>query len=84
MSDNFYDTEFGPSTPGALDLISGETYGGETVNATGQEESDPSVIGTPNSAGVGTVYGDDDPCYDGCSNHSGHSQPHHGRGRSLT
>ena len=25
MSDNFYDTEFGPSTPGALNLISGQT-----------------------------------------------------------
>ncbi|HEX7268099.1 MAG TPA: alkaline phosphatase family protein, partial [Streptosporangiaceae bacterium] len=30
MSDNFYDTEFGPSTPGALNLVSGQT-GGATV-----------------------------------------------------
>ena len=27
MSDNFYGTEFGPSTPGALNLISGDLYG---------------------------------------------------------
>ena len=27
MSDNSFDTEFGPSTPGALDLISGQTFG---------------------------------------------------------
>ena len=70
MSDNFYDTEFGPSTPGALDLISGQTNGGTAVNSVGQEESDPSVIGTPNTAGAGTVYSDADPYYDGCSNHS--------------
>ena len=25
MSDNNYDTEFGPSTPGALNVVSGET-----------------------------------------------------------
>ena len=33
MSDNFYDTEFGPSTPGALDLISGQTFGGTALNS---------------------------------------------------
>jgi phospholipase C len=71
MSDNFYDTEFGPSTPGALDLISGQTFGGTALNAAGQVTSDPSVIGSPDSAGTGTVYADGDPFYDGCSNHSG-------------
>ena len=71
MSDNFFDTEFGPSTPGALDLASGQTYGGTAVNSLGQEEADPGTIGSPNSAGLGTVYGDGDPYYDGCSNHSG-------------
>ena len=71
MSDNFYDTEFGPSTPGALDLISGQTYGGTALNTAGQVVSDPSVIGSANSAGTGTVYSDGDPYYDGCSSHSG-------------
>jgi phospholipase C len=71
MSDNFYDTEFGPSTPGALNLISGQTFGGTALNAAGQVVSDPSVIGSPNSAGTGTVYADGDPFYDGCSNHTG-------------
>ena len=28
MSDNNWDTTFGPSTPGALNLISGQTHGG--------------------------------------------------------
>ena len=27
LSDNSYDTTFGPSTPGALNLISGNTHG---------------------------------------------------------
>ena len=27
MSDNSYDTTFGPSTPGAINLISGQTNG---------------------------------------------------------
>ncbi len=54
MSDNMFDTVFGPSTPGALNLISGQTHG-----------STPAVL-----AGVadnGTVYGDADPAFDECS-----------------
>jgi phospholipase C len=70
MSDNFYDTEFGPSTPGALNLVSGQTFGGTPRNAAGQVVSDPSTIGSPNSAGTGTVYADPDPFYDGCADHS--------------
>jgi phospholipase C len=54
MSDNFYDTEFGPSTPGALDLISGQTFGGTALNSAGQVVPDPSVIGSPDAAGTGT------------------------------
>jgi phospholipase C len=71
MSDNFYDTEFGPSTPGALNLVSGQTFGGTALNSAGQAVSDPSVIGSPDSAGTGTVYSDADPFYDGCSDHTG-------------
>ena len=29
LNDNSFDTQFGPSTPGALNLISGETHGAE-------------------------------------------------------
>ncbi|HEY6274892.1 MAG TPA: alkaline phosphatase family protein [Streptosporangiaceae bacterium] len=71
MSDNFYDTEFGPSTPGALNLISGQTYGGTGISTTGQPVADPAVVGSENSSFTGTVYSDQDPYYDGCSNHSG-------------
>jgi phospholipase C len=70
MSDNFYDTEFGPSTPGALNLISGQTGGGTPLNAAGQVVPDPGAVGSPDASGAGTVYGDPDPFYDGCASHS--------------
>ena len=42
MSDNNYDTTFGPSTPGALNLISGQTGGSYAVNPiTGVPEARP-------------------------------------------
>ena len=43
MSDNSYDTNFGPSTPGALNLISGQSNG---------------VIGNINGTGAVTDDGD--------------------------
>ncbi len=36
MSDNSHDTEFGPSTPGAVNLVSGQTHGAVGLNAAGQ------------------------------------------------
>jgi len=71
MSDNMFDTEFGPSTPGALNLVSGQTGGGTSVDAHGNPEPDPGDVGSQNSSDTGTVYGDPDPFYDNCSNHSG-------------
>ncbi len=71
MSDNFYDTNYGPSSPGALNLVSGDDDGGFAVNpTTGVQESDPGSIGSPNAQGVGTVYGDIDPAFDDCSDTS--------------
>jgi phospholipase C len=61
MSDNSYSTTFGPSTPGAINLISGQTNGTATTqNGTGNE-----VTG---GAGSLTVIGDPDPIGDVCSN----------------
>lgn len=57
MSDNSFDTEFGPSTPGALNLVSGQTGG---VTST-KNSVTGDVIGT-------TVIGDPDPIGDTCSN----------------
>jgi phospholipase C len=61
MSDNSYSTTFGPSTPGALNLISGQTNGvTSTLNGTADEVSD-------GNGGL-TVIGDPDPIGDACSN----------------
>jgi phospholipase C len=71
MSDNNYDTTFGPSTPGALNLISGQTGASFAVSpTTGLPVPAPGAVSTPNSAGLGTVYGDPDPAFDGCSDAS--------------
>src|ERR1700732_2620363 len=62
MSDNSYSTTFGPSTPGLLNLVSGQTNGvTATLNGTGDE-----VAGGSDSSL--TVIGDPDPIGDTCSN----------------
>jgi phospholipase C len=64
MSDNSYDTNFGPSTDGAINLISGQTNGVTTdVNPGG------STIGDGNG-GV-TLISDADPVGDVCSTTTG-------------
>jgi phospholipase C len=71
MSDNNYDTNFGPSTPGALNVISGSDGDGYAVSpSTGQPVADPSSVSPPNSQGLGTIFGDLDPAYDDCSDAS--------------
>src|SRR5690349_5844790 len=61
MNDNSFSTTFGPSTPGAINLISGQTNG---VVATKNGTSDE-VDGGDGSL---TVIGDPDPLGDVCSN----------------
>ena len=62
MSDNSYGTTFGPSTPGVMNLVSGQTNGViATLNGTDDE-----VNG--GSDGSLTVIGDPDPIGDVCSN----------------
>src|ERR1700728_4160889 len=71
MSDNNYDTNFGPSTPGALNVISGSDGDGFAVDpTTGQPVADPSSVSPPDSKGLGTIFGDLDPAFDGCSDAS--------------
>jgi phospholipase C len=66
MSDNSFGTTFGPSTPGALNLISGNTFlatlvpkrpNGTTASASGN---------IANAASTGAVIGDPRPGYDDC------------------
>jgi phospholipase C len=54
LNDNSFDTVFGPSTPGALDLISGETHGAEPAEIAGSVEN-------------GTVISDPNPILDKCA-----------------
>ncbi|MFZ0637462.1 MAG: alkaline phosphatase family protein [Candidatus Acidiferrales bacterium] len=64
MNDNSYDTNFGPSTPGALNLASGQTNGVvDNMNGTG------SVV--DGGDGTTTVNSDADPIGDMCSTSSG-------------
>jgi phospholipase C len=68
MSDNSWDTIFGPSTPGALNLISGQTAGAQAVDSkTGAPASPTGTISSPDGNGIGSINGDPDPYYDDCS-----------------
>jgi phospholipase C len=60
MSDNSFNTTFGPSTPGAINLISGET--GTVGLTTGNVSSE--VVS--NGKGGFSVTGDPQPYYDDC------------------
>jgi phospholipase C len=64
MSDNSYDTAFGPSTPGALNLVSGQLNG-----VTGNINGTASV--TADGSGGLTAIGDADPVGDVCSTTTG-------------
>jgi phospholipase C len=65
MNDNSWSTVFGPSTPGAINLIAGQTNGFATFNR------DPSLMSTshvtPDGNGGWTLIGDTDPLGDKCS-----------------
>ena len=54
MSDNYFGTTFGPSTPGAINLVSGQTHGAKPENLA-------------DATREGTLYGDADPAFDDCA-----------------
>jgi phospholipase C len=60
MSDNSFNTTFGPSTPGALNLISGQTHGVDAANSSPANKLTEDV-------GNSSVIGDPQPAYDDCS-----------------
>jgi phospholipase C len=72
MSDNSFSTVFGPSTPGAINLVSGQTHGGYAVTPDGQKATDGYVVASPDANGVGTVINDPDPAFDDCANSHNH------------
>jgi phospholipase C len=65
LNDNSWSTTFGPSTPGAINLISGQTNGFAAT------KTDPSTMSsshvTPDGNGGWTLIGDTDPLGDVCS-----------------
>jgi phospholipase C len=67
MSDNSFSTDFGPSTVGALNLISGNTNGATLVplKANGKPASGAGSIGGGGTTGA--VIGDPRPGFDDCS-----------------
>jgi phospholipase C len=73
MSDNDYDTVFGPSSPGAINVTSGTTAGAKALNPS-WDPTDPngpatssSIVDVNSSTGLGVLNGDNDPYYDACS-----------------
>ncbi|HYY43796.1 MAG TPA: alkaline phosphatase family protein, partial [Actinomycetota bacterium] len=54
LSDNFYSSTIGPSTPGHLNLIAGQTHGAKPANI-------------PDQVAHGTLISDPDPKFDDCS-----------------
>ena len=65
MSDNNWDTTFGPSTPGALNVASGDTQGASALTPTWA--ANPSQPATSSAVNGGSMNGDVDPYYDTCS-----------------
>jgi phospholipase C len=65
MSDNMYDTNFGPSTPGALNVISGQTNG---VTSTTIKVNNTTIV--EGGGGSETLISDADPTGDLCSSKS--------------
>ena len=68
MNDNSYNTQFGPSTPGALNVISGQTNGIITATAV----NGPSSAVVSDGLGGYTDIGDYDPLGDVCSSSTGY------------
>ncbi len=61
MSDNSFGTTFGPSTPGLLNLVAGNTFEGTIMNG---KSAKGNIAG---AATTGAVIGDPDPSGDVCS-----------------
>ena len=70
MSDNSYSTTFGPSTPGAMNLIAGQTHGAMLASDLFGHVGSPSGNVTAiDGSGIGSVIGDPrpSPAFDNCT-----------------
>jgi phospholipase C len=74
MSDNSWSTTFGPSAPGAINLVAGTTAGATMVplRPNGKASSPSGLIfGGQAGATTGALIGDARPAYDDCVNSNG-------------
>ncbi|MGW8375642.1 alkaline phosphatase family protein [Streptomyces sp. ODS28] len=76
LNDRSFGTTYGPSSPGALNLISGQTHGITSADPASSTEHprqtprpDPAAVTSPDAQGLGTMTNDPDPAYDECSDH---------------
>ncbi len=67
MSDNSFGTTYGPSTPGAIEVVSGMTGGADVSTDVGAIAAGDAVTTTFNGVTATSVIGDPDPFYDDCS-----------------
>ena len=70
LFDNMYTSQFGPSTPGAINLISGQTGGVDAAHSVGLISGSTSLSTStviPDGNGGFTLVGDSDPYGDTCS-----------------
>ena len=67
MSDNSWDAGFGPSSPGAINLVAGQTHGFAAVDPGSLQPVGTVTVIRTDAHGVGTMIGDLDPAYDDCS-----------------
>ncbi|WP_055552562.1 phospholipase C [Streptomyces sp. NBRC 110028] len=74
MSDRSFSSGYGPSSPGAIELVSGQTHGivstdpkSSTEDPKQTDKPDPATVASPDARGVGTMTHDPDPAFDDCS-----------------
>jgi phospholipase C len=69
MSDNSFGTTFGPSSPGAINLVSGDTGGVDTAHIVAPPGNNPLTNGDTVSDGKGgfSLVSDAQPYWDDCS-----------------
>ena len=65
LNDNAFGTTFGPSTPGALNVVSG--LGGPALAYLGPEGTTTTTANVAGTIANGQIIGDADPVYDDCS-----------------
>ncbi|HZE17334.1 MAG TPA: alkaline phosphatase family protein, partial [Mycobacterium sp.] len=67
LSDNFFNTTFGPSSPGHINLVSGQTHGVARKFMPGGQPFPPHYVIDDTGNGQGTLIDDSQPLGDDCS-----------------